>query len=83
MKIGSFLDYIVDDSEAKQGKFSPGEHLLVRPTSTIYDEKPDYIFILAWVHSSRIIKEHQKYLNNGGRFINCFPEVEIIKNNQF
>ena len=79
-KIGEVIDYIVDDSSYKQGKFSPGEHLLVKPTNEIYSKnKPDYLIILAWVHAKKIIKEHQRFLNNGGAFIICFPEFKIIK----
>jgi hypothetical protein len=79
MQIGSMIEYIVDDNVQKQGKYSPGDHILVRPTNFIYEKIPDYLVILAWVHSKNIIRNHQKYLEMGGSFIVCFPELEIIK----
>ncbi len=79
MEIGKSIKYIVDDNQSKQGKYSPGDHILVRPTSYMYENFPDYMIILAWVHSKNIIKDHQKYLNMGGSFIVCFPELKIIK----
>ena len=79
MGLGKLIDYIVDDSDQKQGKYTPGDHIIVKSTSTIYEKKPDYIFILAWVHAKNIIENNQKYLDQGGHFITCFPEIKIIK----
>jgi len=78
MGIGKMLDFIVDDSPEKQGKFTPGDHILVMPTDTIYKKKPDYLFILAWIHAKKIIRDNKKYVDDGGHFIICFPEVKII-----
>jgi SAM-dependent methyltransferase len=78
MNLGKLIDYIVDDSPQKQGKFTPGDHILVKPTSTIYEKKPDYIFILAWIHAKNIIKNNKKFLDQGGFFIICSPEIKII-----
>ena len=78
MGIGKLLDFIVDDNPEKQGKFTPGDHIIVKPTKTIYEKKPDYLFILAWVHAKKIIENNKKYLDAGGHFIVCFPEIKII-----
>lgn len=78
MQIGKMIEYMVDDNEKKQGKYSPGDHIPVRPTNYIYEKIPDYLVILAWVHSKHIIRNHQKYLEKGGSFIVCFPELQII-----
>ena len=78
MGIGKLLDFIVDDSPEKQGKFTPGDHILVRPTNAIYQKKPDYLFILAWIHAKKIIENNKRYIDEGGHFIICFPEIKII-----
>ena len=78
MQIGNMIEYMVDDNETKQGKYSPGDHILVKPTNYIYENMPDYLVILAWVHSKNIISNHQKYLEMGGSFIVCFPKLEVI-----
>ena len=75
------MDFIVDDSPDKQGKFSPGHHIPILPTSALYERKLDYTFLLAWVHSKNIIKSHQEYLKRGGKFITFFPELKIIDKN--
>lgn len=76
--LGRILDYTVDDNLDKQGLYTPGYHIPVLPTSTIYKRNPDYIFILAWVHSKLIIKNHQAYLDQGGKFITCSPQIKVI-----
>lgn len=76
--LSGILDYIVDDSLDKQGLYTPGYHIPVLPTSTIYERNPDYIFILAWVHSKLIINNHQAYLDQGGKFITCYPQIKVI-----
>ncbi|MBN2052415.1 NAD-dependent epimerase/dehydratase family protein [Candidatus Woesearchaeota archaeon] len=79
--LGKYMQYIVDDDETKQGYYSPGYHLPVLPTKTMYDKKPDYVIILAWVHSKNIILNNRKYLEQGGKFITFFPRVEVIDKN--
>lgn len=78
MQLGNMIKYIVDDNQFKQGKYSPGDHIYIRPTNYIYEDMPDYLIILAWIHKKNIIRDHQKYIENGGSFIVCFPELEVI-----
>ncbi|HPM81130.1 MAG TPA: class I SAM-dependent methyltransferase [Candidatus Anammoximicrobium sp.] len=76
--LGPILRFIVDDSPDKQGLYSPGFHIPVLPTAALYEQQPEYAFILAWVHSKPIIQNHRRYLEAGGRFITCFPNIEIV-----
>jgi SAM-dependent methyltransferase len=73
-----FVEYIVDDNPAKQGTYSPGLHIPVFPSNTIYERKPDCIVIFAWRYYEAIIAKHKKYLENGGRFIVPLPEFKEI-----
>jgi hypothetical protein len=76
--LGEKLGFIVDDSPDKQNLYSPGYHIAVFPTSMLYERKPDYAFILAWVHSRAIIQNHQRFLDEGGQFIVCFPRIQVV-----
>lgn len=78
MNLGKVISFIVDDSPDKQNKFSPGDHIPIFPSKTLYERKPDYAFILAWIHAQRIIENNQPYLAQGGHFIVCFPQMQII-----
>ncbi len=77
--LGRILRFIVDDNPEQQGLFSPGYHIPVLPTGALYERRPDYAFILAWVHTQAILRSHRRYLDEGGRFITCFPRVDVIE----
>jgi len=47
------LDYIIDDSEAKQGYYTPSNHLEIRPNT---GDLPDFILVFAWSFLSDIAK---------------------------
>lgn len=76
--LGRHIKYIADDDPAKQGLYSPGNHIPVLPTTSMKEKPVDYIIILAWVHSQSIIKNNRKYLEMGGKFITFFPHIEVV-----
>lgn len=78
MNLGKVISYIVDDSPDKQSKFSPGDHIPILPSKALYERKPDYAFILAWIHAQKIIENNRAFLQQGGKFILCFPEIQIV-----
>ena len=74
----NYLDFIVDTTEAKQGLYTPGAHLLVYPQEKIFNEKPDFVLILCWNLTDEIIEKLKDYHNAGGKFIIPIPEIKII-----
>ena len=78
LDIGDALRFIVDDSPAKQGLFTPGHHIPVLPTAALYERRPDYVFILAWVHAKAIQQNHRRYVEEGGRFVLAHPDVRVV-----
>jgi SAM-dependent methyltransferase len=77
--IGNYLEFLVDDNKSKHYKFSPGDNLEVFPTSYIYNKKPDYLLILAWLHADKIIDDHHRFIDEGGSFLRLFPGVDVVK----
>lgn len=78
-KIGpEILDYIVDDSEYKQGLYTPGTHILIVPPNRIIEDHPDYILILAWNFANPIMKKLPWVKEYGGKFIIPVPAPKII-----
>lgn len=73
-----YLDYLVDDNPRRQGLYSPGLNVLVKSPQAIYDDKIDYVIILAWMYKEPIMSKHQRYLEEGGHFINILQDFEII-----
>lgn len=77
-EIGDYLDFLVDDNPAKQGRYSPGLHLPVLPSSALYERKPDCVVVLAWRFAEPFMKKHKAYLDNGGSFVIPVPEFRVI-----
>ena len=78
-EIGEYLDYLIDDNLAKQGRFSPGLHLPVVSSSVLCERSsPDYVIILAWRFAETIIIKNKSYLEGGGYFIIPVPEFNLI-----
>ena len=76
------MSYIFDNHTSKCNKYSAFENIKILPTEHIRIIKPDYIVILAWIYTDKIIRENIEYVKNGGKFITLWPEVsEINKKN--
>ena len=71
------VDFIVDDSPLKQGRFTPGMHIPVLPAQALYDHKMDYAVLLAWNFAEPIMKKHAAFRDGGGHFIVPLPELRI------
>lgn len=79
-KIGTdILDYIVDDSPLRQGKFTPGTHIPITSVDRFRKENPDYALLLAYGgYTETIIKKEDGFIKNGGKFIIPLPEVKVV-----
>ena len=71
------VDFIVDDSPLKQGRYTPGMHIPVLPAQALYDRGVDYTVILAWNFAEPIMKKHSAWRDGGGRFIVPLPKLEV------
>ncbi len=72
------IDYIVDDHPEKIGKFTSGHGIPIFKTDQLLKRMPDYVVVLAWVHSEKIIAKNQEYLERGGKFIILCPQTRIV-----
>lgn len=76
-KIGKeHLEYFVDDSPAKQGKFTPIEHIEIISRVDAEERLPNYFFITAPNYAKIIIEKEKEFLDEGGKFI--LEDGEII-----
>jgi SAM-dependent methyltransferase len=73
-----FLDYTVDRSPHKQGRFTPGTRIPIYHPDKIKETKPDYLFILPWNLKKEIIEQMAFIREWGGKFVIPIPTVEVI-----
>ena len=79
MNIGSeTIDFIVDRSTYKQGRFLPGVHIPIVETDRLLEDMPDYVLLLTWNFATEILQQQAEYRRRGGRFIIPVPEVKIV-----
>lgn len=72
------LDYIIDTTPAKQGKFSPGKHIPIVSPDVFHKDMPDYALIFPWNYTEEILNKEKDFLDSGGKFIVPCPEVKVI-----
>lgn len=73
------LDFIADDNPLKQGLFSPATHVPVVSPEELYRRRPDYVLITAWNFAAPIMAAHQRYAEQGGKFILPMPQARIVE----
>ncbi len=72
------LDYVVDDTPAKQGKLCPGNHLPIVSRAHLHTAPPDYLLLLAWNFVDELVKNTADFRASGGRYIVPIPSLRVI-----
>lgn len=72
------IPVIADVNPEKFGRITPGTHIPIVSEEEARAMKPDYFLVLPWHFKEGILKREKDWLNQGGRFIFPFPEIEII-----
>lgn len=72
-----FVDYTVDRSPHKQGKFLPGTHIPIYSPDRIRETRPDFLLILPWNLREEIIQQNAYIREWGGKFIVPVPKLKI------
>ena len=71
------IEYTVDRSPYKQGRFLPGSHIPIFHPDRIRETKPDYVVILPWNLKDEIMQQLQFIREWAGRFVVPIPKVAI------
>lgn len=71
-----YIDYIIDDTDLKQGKFVPGTGIKIVSRDILKEKQPDFILILAHNFADYIMESLKE--SYSGDFIILIPNIKTI-----
>ena len=72
------IEFVVDASPHKQGKYLPGSHIPIFNESMIQNKKPNYVIILPWNIKEEIMNQLNYIRDWGAMFVIPIPELEVL-----
>ncbi len=72
------LDFVVDRSTHKQGRYMPGVHLPIYSPERLLEEMPSHVLLLTWNFADEILEQQAEYRRQGGRFIVPIPALKVV-----
>lgn len=72
------IEYTVDRSPYKQGRFLPGTHIPIYHPDRIRETKPDYVVIFPWNLQNEIMQQLRYIREWGGQFVVPIPKATIL-----
>jgi hypothetical protein len=73
-----FLDFTVDVSPHKHGRYTPGTHIPILHPDRLREARPDFVLILPWNLEAEITAKHKYIEDWGGRFVVPIPRVRVL-----
>ncbi len=74
-----FIDYVVDRSPHKQGRFLPGTHIPIFHPDRIRETRPNYVMIMPWNLKAEIMEQMSFIKEWDGRFVIAIPELTVVE----
>jgi len=72
------IQFVVDASPHKQGKFLPGSRIPVVDEAAIMQAKPDFVVILPWNLRDEISRQLHYVAQWQGRLVVAIPRIELL-----
>jgi SAM-dependent methyltransferase len=72
------IAFAVDASPHKQGRYTPGSHLEIRPPEAVAEARPDYLLILPWNLRDELMAKLTFIRAWGGRFVLPIPHLQVL-----
>jgi hypothetical protein len=70
------IDYIIDDTDLKQGKYVPGTGIEIVSREILKTNQPDYILVLAHNFADYIMESLKE--SYSGNFIILIPNIKTV-----
>jgi SAM-dependent methyltransferase len=75
---GRLIEFVVDRSHLKHGRFTPGNHLPILPPEALLECRPAFVLLLTWNFAAEILAQQGEFRRRGGKFIVPVPEVAVV-----
>lgn len=75
---GTTIEYAVDISHHKHGRYTAGSRLLIHPPEKLLADRPDCVLLLAWNFKDAVLAAQAAYREQGGHFLIPIPKPEIV-----
>ncbi len=72
------LDFVIDASTYKQGKYMPGSHIPILAEPALKEKRPDYIVILPWNLREEISKQLDYTREWGAKLVVAVPSLKTL-----
>ena len=72
------VEFISDTTPIKQGKYSPGVHIPIKPHADFAARHPEYALLFAWNHGEEIMAKETSFVASGGKWIVYVPKVSVL-----
>jgi SAM-dependent methyltransferase len=71
------IEYVVDASPSKQGRYLPGSRIPVVKEEVLKRDRPDYVIVFPW-NIEHEITEQLRYIRSwGGKFVTAIPTLKV------
>jgi len=75
----SILEFVIDTTPIKQGKFTPGTHIpIISPEIISKKGSNDIALLLAWNYEHDILEKEKNFRNKDGKFLVPIPSPRLI-----
>jgi hypothetical protein len=71
------IDFVVDRSPGKQGRYLPGSRIPIVDEQHLQMEKPDYVVLLPWNLRAELTQQLDYVPRWGGRFVTAVPTLTV------
>ncbi len=72
------ISSVYDAASSKQGKYMPGSHIPILPSSVISGASADYILILPWNLVIEVREQLSNMVNQDTKYVTAIPSLNIL-----
>ena len=77
-ELGQILNFIIDDSPQKCGKWLNAFEVPILPNSSLVEKSPKVVICLAWIHTEKITARLKETLGSGVKVLQLYPEIKLV-----